>query len=194
MTRLSKMTIAMIAMAIFPMLMAAQHLECQGITANTKAVALAAPRSGSLVNFTGSGGQLDPVPLLETTINVIGFLGRAACVTVTFSAQADPGDNYGVYQASIDNVPMLGHGVMSEYGLATPVVFDAVNQGTFLPIDPYRFFNPATSRMVSYTFFAAVTPGTHTIRIRVAGCCSPSPVGISPVFVRRPRWSRPGEP
>ena len=186
MRTLSKTTIAMGVMAVFPMLMmAAQPLECQGITANTKAVALAAPRSGSLVNFTGSGGHLDPVPLLETNITVPDFLGRAACVTVTFSAQADPGDNYGVYQASIDDVPMSGHGTLApEYGLTTPIVFDAVNQGTFIPGEGYRFLNPANSRMVSYTFLAAVAPGAHTIRIRVAGCCSAAPGGIAGVFVR----------
>ena len=69
--------------------------------------ALTAPRSGWLTNFSGSGGQLDPVPLLETTLpcpHVAPFANS------TFSAQADPGDNYGVYQASIDNVPMDGHG------------------------------------------------------------------------------------
>ena len=179
-----KITIAMGVMAVFPMLMSAESVECQSITANTKAVALASPRGGPLVNFTGSGGLLDPVPLLETQITVPGPPGRVNCVTLTFSAQADPGDNYGVYQASIDSVPMSGHGTLSEYGISTPVVFDAVNQATFLPTDPNRFFNPATSRMVSYTFFAPVTPGVHTIVVRVAGCCSQSPGGVSPVFVR----------
>ena len=186
MIRLHKLTIAMGVMAVYPILMSAQALECESSTSNfnNKAVALAAPRSGNLVNFTGSGGQLDPVPLLETTININGSANHPACVAVTFSAQTDFGDNYGVYQASIDNVPMSGHALMTEYGLTTPVVFNAVNQATYLPRDPYRFFNSATSQMVSYTFFAPVGPGVHTIRIRVAGCCSPVPGGSSPVFVR----------
>ena len=185
MTRKDTMLLA--AFAVLQGVAAAQTApapECQGITLNTKAVALAAPRGGSLVNFTGSGGQLDPLPLLETNINVIWLPARPQCVTVTFSAQIDPGDNYGVYQTSIDNVPMAGHGALTEAGLTTPIVFDAVNQGTYLPIDPYRFLNAANSRFVSYTFFASVLPGTRTIRVRVAGCCSPVPVGISTIFVR----------
>jgi hypothetical protein len=174
------------ALSAFPAATMAQTASpgCQGITVNMKAAALASPRSGSLVNFTGSGGQLDPVPLLETNINVIGLPGRPVCVTVTFSAQVDPRDNYGVYQASIDNVPMSGHGTLfPEYALTTPIVFDAVNPGSYLPTPTAT--NNLNFRMVSYTFFASVMPGVRTIRIRVAGCCSAAPVGFSPWdFVR----------
>jgi len=186
MKRLNNSLIAIAAMAVVPTVMPAQAPECQGLTFNQKAVALATPRGGSLVNFAGSGGQLDPVPLLETSFTVVGFPGRPVCVTLTFSAQVDPGDNYGVYQASIDNVPMSGHALLSEFpfGQTTPVIFDAVNQVTYLTLDGYRFLNSANSRFVSYTFLASVMPGTHTMRIRVAGCCSPVPVGNSPVFVR----------
>lgn len=137
-----------------------------------------------VTNFSFAG-QLDPVPLLETTINTIGGRTTTACVTVTFSAQVDPGDNYGVYQASIDDVPMIGHGSLPEYA-PTPIVFDAVNQVSLLPGDPSRYPNSANSRMVSYTFFASVAPGTHTIKIKVAGCCGGNnPAGFSPnPFVR----------
>lgn len=159
---------------------------CESVSVQMKAVSLPSPRSGALVNFTGSGGQLDPTPLLETTFTVPASTQRVVCVFLTFSAQIDPTDNYGVYQASIDNVPMNGHGSLAaEYpGLTTPIVFDAVNQATYLPIDPYRFLNGANSRFVSYTFFAAVAPGTHTMRIRMAACCSPSPGGFGGVSVR----------
>ena len=68
-----------------------------------------------------------------------------------------------MFQASIDNVPMSGHGVAP--GFSTPVVFDPEETNLNL------------SRMLSYTFFAAVTPGTHTIRIRVASCCTANPTG-----------------
>jgi hypothetical protein len=173
------------AVAAIPTMALAQSPSCESTSVQVKAVALSAPRSGSLVNFSGSGGQLDPVPLLEGTFTVPPSAQGKACVVLTFSAQIDPGDNYGVYQASIDDVPMNGHGSMApEYGITTPVVFDAVNQGSFLPVDPYRYPNYANSRFVSYTFFANVATGTHTMRIKVAGCCSPVPGGMAGVFVR----------
>jgi len=46
---------------------------------------------------------------------------------------------------------------------ATPVVFDPEET------------NLNASRMVSYTFFSRVERGSHTVRIRFAGCCSPNP-------------------
>jgi hypothetical protein len=45
----------------------------------------------------------------------------------------------------------------------TPVVFDPEET------------NLNVSRMVAYTFFLHVGRGTHTVRIRFAGCCSPNP-------------------
>ncbi len=160
--------------------------QCMSVTLQTQAVALSAPRSGSIVNFTGSGGQLDPVPLLESTFTIPQGTSKTTCVFVTFSAQTDFSDNYGVYQTSIDDVPMIGHGTLTaEYpNITTPVVFDAVNQGTYLTVAPYQYPNYSNSRFVSYTFFAVVTPGTHVMRVRVAACCSQSPVGFGGVFVR----------
>ena len=177
------------AIAVIPWMASAetttQPLGCESVSLQMQAVSLAAPRSGSLVNFSGSGGLLDPVPLLESNFTVAALTQRAVCVFLTFSAQIDPSDNYGVYQASIDNVPMIGHGTLApEYGYTTPVVFDAVNQGSSLPVSPYSYPNGANSRFVSYTFFAMVPPGTHTMRIKVAGCCSQLAVGIGGVFVR----------
>ena len=178
MTRLNKVVIAIAAVAVIPTLGSAQAPECQGVAISVKAVALAVPRTGPVLNFTGSGGLLDPTPLLQTDINVVGIPGRPVCVTVTFSSQADPSDNYAVYQASIDNAPMSGHGTLfAEYGFLAPVVFDAVNQAFALASGPGDILNGANSRMVSYTFFASVMPGMHTIRIRLAACCSPIVVG-----------------
>jgi len=176
--RLDKAAVAMATIAVLPALVQAQSPECQGLAIQKKAVALAAPRIGPVVDFVGSGGNLDPAPLLQTNVLVTGIPGRPVCVTVTFSAQADPFDNYGVYQASIDDIPMAGHGSLQpEYGFATPIVFDATNQSNLVPVYTSNL-NPR-SRMVSYTFFASVVPGLHTVRIRVASCCSPvSPGGL----------------
>jgi hypothetical protein len=81
---------------------------------------------------------------------------------------------------------MIGHGSLApEYpGLTTPIVFDAVNQGTYLPVSPYTYLNNGNSRFVSYTFFAFVEPGTHVMRIKLAACCSPLPGGYGGVSVR----------
>ena len=124
-----------------------------------KAVSLAGPRTAT-VDFSGSGGQLDPVPLLETE-----FKSGPTCVLVHFSAQADPQDNFAVFQASIDDVPMEGHTQFPYLtpAPATPVVFDPEET------------NLNASRMVSYTFLSRVDRGAHTVRIRFAGCCSPNP-------------------
>jgi hypothetical protein len=37
---------------------------------------------------------------------------------------------------------------------------------------------------VSYTFFATLAPGVHTMRITLAACCSPLPGGFGGVSVR----------
>ena len=153
-----------VVLAILPLLALpgtpaeAQQIECANHAGGQfKAVALTAPRFAT-VDFSGSGGQLDPIPLLETEI-----AGPLTCVVVHFSAQADPLDNFIVFQASIDDIPMQGHAQFPYLAAAptTPVVFDP--EETNLNI----------SRMVSYTFFARVGPGAHTVRIRFAGCCSP---------------------
>jgi hypothetical protein len=137
-----------------------QQGECVNQNASQlKAVALSAPRTAT-VDFSGSGGQLDPVPLLETQIS-----GGPTCVVVNFSAQADPQDNFIVFQASIDDIPMQGQTQFPYLTPAptTPVVFNP--EETNLNI----------SKMVSYTFFSRVERGTHTVRIRFAGCCSTNP-------------------
>jgi hypothetical protein len=180
-------TIAVAAAAIPTMATAQTRVEqvgCSGVPLQMTAVAITEPRSGDMYNFSGSQGQLDPTPLLETTFTVGPSLQRTTCVTVTFSAQINPSDNYGVYQASIDNAPMIGHATLTDIlPYTTPVVFDATNQGSLLPGSSTP--NVANSHMVSYTFFAMVTPGTHVMRIKMATCCSPDVVhGIGGVTVR----------
>ncbi|MBS1787624.1 MAG: hypothetical protein JST85_07880 [Acidobacteria bacterium] len=143
-----------------PICAKAQQVECANSSATQfKAVATTATRI-STVDFSGSGGQLDPVPLLETEIKT-----GATCVLVHFSAQANPLDNFVVFQASIDDMPMEGH-IQFPYlspAPTTPVVFDPEET------------NLNASRMVAYTFFLKVRPGVHTVRIRFAGCCSINP-------------------
>jgi hypothetical protein len=143
---------------------AAPALECQAVTINTKAVALPSARVlNPVVDFSGSGGQLDPTPLLQTDIDVApSILARGGCLVVHFSTQADPQDNAIIFQVSLDNVPMTGHGAIL---FSTPVVADPEETDKNL------------SRMLSYTFFAPLTAGKHTIRVRIASCCTSNPTG-----------------
>lgn len=158
------------ALLMIPALGLAQtqpQTECDSITLRQKAVTKAGVQAAT-VDFA-AGGQLDPAPVLETQIQVFA----KTCIFVTFSAQADPQDNAIVFQASVNNVPMFGHAQFPYLtpAPATPVVWDPEESNLNL------------SRMVSYTFFAQVGPGVHTIRIRFAGCCSLVPGGNS-AFIR----------
>ena len=156
------------ALLLIPALSQAQAqvrtTECDGVTLRQKAVTKTGPVQFATVDFA-AGGQLDPTPVLETQIQLL----TKNCVFVTFSAQADPQDNAIVFQASVDNVPMSGHAQFPYLtpAPATPVVWDPEETNLNL------------SRMVTYTFFAQVGPGTHTVRIRFAGCCSLIPSGNS---------------
>lgn len=164
--RLTALVLALLASLALPNRAVAQQVECANHSATQfKAVATTATRI-STVDFSASGGQLDPAPLLETEIKT-----GATCVVVHSSAQADPQDNFVVFQASIDDIPMEGH-IQFPYlstAPATPVVFDP--EETSLN----------ASRMVAYTFFLKVRPGVHIVRIRFAGCCSANPGGGSGV-------------
>lgn len=154
------------ALAVFSTTLPAQPttVECSGTMQNTKAVALTAGTTlYNVTDFSGSQGQLDPTPLLQTEITTNGNPHRPSCVVLTFSTQAAPQDNSIVFQASIDGIPMIGHGV-SFY--PTPIVWDPEETNLNLP------------RMLSYTFFANILPGDHTIRIKIAGCCSANPTTV----------------
>ena len=161
MKKLNLVLLAVAAMAIIPTAAFAQAAKCEGVINATRAVSIGPTVLNPVVDFSGSGGQLDPVPLLQTQINVVP--GRPVCVVVHFSAQADPQDNHIVFQASMDNVPMAGHGIFLLY--PTPVV-----------VDPEET-DLNNSRMLSYTFFAQASPGIHTIRIKIASCCTSNPTG-----------------
>jgi hypothetical protein len=120
--------------------------------------AVTADARTATTDFSGSGGQFDPTPLLETQIDT-----KDGCLIAHFSAQADPLDNHIVFQVSVDDVPMAGHAQFPyvDPPLTTPVVWDPKEA------HPIHF-----SRMVSYNFVAPVTRGLHTVRVRFAGCCS----------------------
>lgn len=145
---------------------------CDNRAPRVNAVKLDAPRNNT-VDFSGSNGAFDPIPLLETKINVGG--NNSSCVIVHFSAQVSTGDNTVVFQASIDDkLIMEGHTLYPEElrspQLTTPIVLD---RGTLHRQDePFRIPVPT---MASYNFFLIVEPGAHIVRIKWAGCCSADP-------------------
>lgn len=131
-----------------------EEFECSKV-GRVKAVTTNGERTAT-TDFSGSGGQLDPVPLLETNILVTGT--GPSCLIANFSSQADPRDNSIVFQVSVDGVPMAGH--VQFPGFTTPVVSEPEETDSNL------------SRMVAYNFVSSVNPGLHTVRVRFAGCCS----------------------
>ena len=152
---------------------AAAPVICDNRAPRINAVKLAAPRDNT-VDFSGSNGAFDPIPLLETQIEVGGK--NPSCVIVHFSAQVSTEDNSVVFQASIDNDPMEGHTLYPEElrspQLLTPIVLD--RSSVFSQANPIP-----VPTMASYNFFSIVNPGVHTVRIKWAGCCSADPASVS---------------
>ena len=144
----------------------AEQTECRDVVTRVKAIATGVRDTPATVNF-GPSGALEPVPLLETQITVPG---RGGCVIAHFSAQADPQDNHILFQVSIDDVPMEGHAQFPYLASfpTTPVVWDPEETNLNL------------SRMIAFNFFARVTGGVHTVRVRLASCCG----GLSTPIVR----------
>jgi hypothetical protein len=141
--------------------------ECEGLAPKVKTVALGGTffPTTAVFNFPADGvGHFDT--LMSTSVVVGG--GRVpSCLVATFSTEAYPLDNSIVFQVRVDGQPMNGH--MNGSGdIATPIVFD--------PEETDRN-NP---RMVSYTFFKKVRPGTHTVDVLFAGCCSALGTGGAP--------------
>jgi hypothetical protein len=103
-------------------------------------------------------GYFDPTPLISTQIRT---LVRRTCLIVQFSALVEPQDNHVMFQVRVDGAAMQGHAIFP-YSVPTvqaPVVWDPEETDKNL------------TRMVSYTFFASVEAGTHTVDVRFAGCC-----------------------
>jgi len=178
--------LVVIALLLAPLMgqAVAGQLECQSLSSKVKAVSIGFHKGAGIADFsgTGTGGQLDPVPLLQTTIPVGG--DGPSCLIAYFSAEAVPEDNLIMFQVSVDGVPMTGHAtVPSELSLPestqphvfppsamdTPVVWDPAYL-TFQTVPPT--LRSELPRMVSYNFFAQVEPGDHIVEVRWAGCCT----------------------
>lgn len=146
---------------------------CEGGVGHIKSVALPGPAATN-VNYSGTNGQLDPVPLLSTSITVPGGNGlfaRPSCVQAQFSAMAAPLDNGVVFQVRVDGVPMVGHPASGPNSIAVPVVSTPNDANHTYPFE----------RMVSYGFYAEVSPGTHTVDVLWGTCCSAN-TGGTPVY------------
>jgi len=152
-----------------------EPVGCDNRAPRVTAVKLAAPISNT-VDFSGSNGALDPVPLLEAKIFVGGK--KNSCVIAHFSAQVNTGDNLIVFQASIDDTGVMeGHGLLPDEirspQLTTPIVMD---RGTVFSAARPDINVPT---LASYNFFQIVKPGLHTVKIKWAGCCSADPASVS---------------
>jgi hypothetical protein len=112
--------------------------------------------------------------LFNTTVTVGGTAN--SCLLATLSVNAEPGDNAMVFQARIDGKPMGGQWNPADWiaeaansppnslpsNFNVPIVWlpNVVNETA---LDP--------PHIAAYTFTAVVAPGTHTLEVRVAGCC-----------------------
>jgi hypothetical protein len=144
----------------------AAEAECQSNITQVKA--LSSGPQHTEVNFNtdingvaDATGYFDPAPLLSTTIDVEGGRSKTSCLIAHLSVEVAPLDNHVMFQVLVDGVPMNGHGIFP-YSVPTvqaPVVWDPEETDKNL------------TRMVAYSFFAAVGPGTHKIEVRFAGCC-----------------------
>jgi hypothetical protein len=137
--------------------------ECEGPTSRVKAVTLGGAffPTYATFNFPADGvGHFDT--LMSSTVDV-GPGRRPSCLIAHFSTEGYPLDNSVVYQVRVDGEPMNGH-MAGSGDISTPIVFDPEETNLNLP------------RMVSYTFFKKVGPGTHTVEVLFAGCCSGAPV------------------
>src|SRR5262245_56316903 len=176
--------LVVIALLLAPLMgqAGADQLECQSLSFNVKAVSIGFHKGAEIADFSGTGGQLDPMPLLQTTIAVDG--DGSSCLIAHFSAEAVPEDNLIMFQVSVDGVPMTGHAtvpsqlplpentqphVFPPSALDTPVVWDPAYL-TFRTVPPTS--RPELPRMVSYNFFTQVEPGDHIVEVRWAGCCT----------------------
>jgi hypothetical protein len=146
---------------------------CEGPVGHMKSVALPGPAATN-VNYAGTNGQLEPVPLLSTSITVPGGNGlfaRPSCLQAQLSAMAAPIDNWVVFQVRVDGVPMIGHPASGPNTIPVPVVSTPDDANHTYPYE----------RPVSYTFYSEVSPGTHTVDVLWGTCCSAN-TGGTPVY------------
>jgi hypothetical protein len=133
---------------------------------NVKVVTSGEVRSTTDFSVVLQNPEAEWKELLQTQIDVTS----GGCVIAHFSAQALPEDGFIVFQVSIDNEAMAGHGQFSELPapIPIPVVWDPL---MWLPLNDQA----REARMVAYNFVAAVAPGIRTVRVRFAGCCGATP-------------------
>jgi hypothetical protein len=148
--------------------LAAHASECGGPVNHVKVASLDAQRA-LVTNYTGSGGQFDADPLLGTTV-AVPRLAKNACLVIHFSAEATIDDNAAVFEVLVDGVPATGQytGFINE---PSPVLVEAIpiiDDHNGIEIGrPTRF-----QHMLSYTVFARVGGGSHTVEVLGANCCS----------------------
>jgi hypothetical protein len=130
---------------------AAGTIACNSEAKAVKAMTITEPWFPVKTRFQIDTPNLEP--LLETSILVAG--PGPSCVVAYFSAVVRPTDNYVVFQATLDGVPMHGHTVTSAQP-KTPVVIESEETDKNL------------QRLVAHHFFAQVNPGMHRIRVSVA--------------------------
>ena len=130
----------------------AETIACRSATTAVKAVTIAEDYFAVKTRFQLDRPNLQP--MLETSILVPGT--TPSCVVAYFSAVVRPTDNYMVFQVTVDGVPMQGHTV-SYAQPNTPIVLEPEETDLNQP------------RMVAHQFFLRVSPGTHTVRVSVAG-------------------------
>jgi hypothetical protein len=120
-------------------------------------------------DLVGSGGTFESAPLFETSVRT----SRGACIIATLSALARPNDNWVVFQALVDGQPMYGHISSDEFftDMGYSQTAALVQPPALLVGDP-EVGDKNLFRMLSYTFYMAVAPGTHTVKVKWAGCCT----------------------
>jgi hypothetical protein len=133
-----------------------------------KVLATTAPHTTNH-DLVGSGGTFEPTPLFATSVRT----SRNACIIATLSALAQPHDNWVVFQVLVDGQPMYGHIPSDEFFtvMGYPQSAALVQPATPLVGDP-EAGDVNLFRMLSYTFYMPVAPGTHTVEVKWAGCCT----------------------
>lgn len=140
----------------------AGQVECQSRSAAVTAASNPGVH-GTSVAYNADPNHWDPTALLSVKVAVHGR--TASCLVAHFSAEAQPQDNWVVFQVRVDGKPMEGHAA-GLAGIAEPAVFDPDESTS---IGPYR--------LVGHDFFALVEPGDHLVEVLWAGCCSNNPLG-----------------
>lgn len=129
----------------------AENIVCRSAVDAVKAVTLSEGYFQVTTQFQIDSPNLQP--MLETDISVTG--PGYSCVVAYFSAVVRPTDNYVVFQATLDGVPMHGH-TLSYVQPQTPVVIETEETDKNM------------QRMVAHHFFMRVAPGLHKIKVNVA--------------------------